>query len=162
MSSKRGRGVKKCVKWGKRLASTDILLIANKSFFVGMSKNFIRYIPAQMIPHYDKLKIGLSYCMSTHRTILWFFLISTQKLMREYLKAREELLGFFLRYMYSNNVTKFNLVNNFPNDAERMRHFIDRFNKYFPDETFEYMITSRRCFNLRNLGIMWMIGRYTP
>jgi len=75
--------------------------------------------------------------------------------MREYLKAREELLDFFLRYIYSNNVIiKFNLVNNFPNDAERMRHFIDRFNKYFPDETFEYMITSRRCFNLRNLGIM--------
>ena len=27
MSSKRGRGVKKCVKWGKRLASTDTLLL---------------------------------------------------------------------------------------------------------------------------------------
>ena len=60
--------------------------------------------------------------------------------MREYLKAREELLEFFLRYTYSTSVTKFNLVNNFPNNAERMRRFIDRFNKYFPDETFEFMI----------------------
>ena len=40
--------------------------------------------------------------------------------------------------MYPNNTGGFN---NFPNDEERLRHFIERFNKYFSDNTFEFMIT---------------------
>ena len=58
--------------------------------------------------------------------------------MQDYLKAREELLGFFLKYMYPNNIGRFN---NFLNDEETLRHFIERFNKYFPDDTFKFMIT---------------------
>ena len=40
--------------------------------------------------------------------------------------------------MYPNNTGRFN---NFPNDEESLRHFIERFNKYFTDDTFEFKIT---------------------
>ena len=55
--------------------------------------------------------------------------------MQNYLKAREELLAFFLKYMYPNNTGG---IYDFSNDV---RHLIERFNKYFPDDIFEFMIT---------------------
>jgi len=58
-----------------------------------------------------------------------------------FINARERLLQFFLVHMYSNNTEIFNVRNEkynnrpFPNDIERMKYFINRFNRYYDDET---------------------------
>jgi len=59
--------------------------------------------------------------------------------MKPYSHARRELLGFFLRRMYGGNIPHFRKINNFPNEVERMKYFITRFNVYSPDEIFEYI-----------------------
>ena len=63
-----------------------------------------------------------------------------------FINARERLLQFFLVHMYSNNTDIYNARNKknnnipFPNDVERMKYFIGRFNKYYYDETYEFMV----------------------
>ena len=59
-----------------------------------------------------------------------------------YINARGRLLDFFMVHMYSNNVEIFNARNDhFLNDMERMIYFIDRFNKYYDDETYDFLVT---------------------
>ena len=60
-----------------------------------------------------------------------------------FIKARQKLLQFFLAHIYSNNIDTFNARNEeyilpFKNDAERMKYFIDRFNQYFNDKTYDH------------------------
>ena len=58
-----------------------------------------------------------------------------------YINARGKLLQFFLGYMYSNNIELFNTKNDpFLNDVERMKYFIDRFNQYYNEETYEFIV----------------------
>ena len=55
-----------------------------------------------------------------------------------YSNTRKDLLQFFLGYMYSNNIELFNTKNDpFLNDVEWMKYFIDRFNQYYNEETYE-------------------------
>ena len=43
--------------------------------------------------------------------------------------------------MYSNNMELFNTkVNSFLNDLERMKYFIDRFNQYYNEETYDSIV----------------------
>ena len=48
--------------------------------------------------------------------------------------------------MYSNSVELFNIKNEklndvpFLNDMERMKYFIDRFNQYYNEETYDFMV----------------------
>ena len=59
-----------------------------------------------------------------------------------YIIVRGKLLQFFLVHMYSNNTEIFNAKNNaYLNDMERMKYFIDRFNKYHNDDTYDFMVT---------------------
>jgi len=63
-----------------------------------------------------------------------------------YINARGKLLQFFLGYMYSNNIELFNTkvekLNDIPflNDVERMKYFIDRFNQYYNEETYDFAV----------------------
>ena len=55
-----------------------------------------------------------------------------------YNTARGKLLQFFFEHMYSNNTELFNSKNNaFLNDMERIKYFIDRFNQYYNEETYD-------------------------
>ena len=58
-----------------------------------------------------------------------------------YNNARKDLLQFFFEYMYSNNTELFNSINDpFLNDMERMKYFIDIFNQYYNEETYDFMV----------------------
>ena len=58
-----------------------------------------------------------------------------------YINARKDLLQFFLGYMYSNNIELFNTKNDpFLNDVERMKYFIDRFDQYYNEETYDFIV----------------------
>ena len=68
-----------------------------------------------------------------------------------YINARKDLLQFFFEHMYSNNTEEdkelvlsifpFNTkVNPFLNDLERMKYFIDRFNQYYNEETYDFIV----------------------
>ena len=58
-----------------------------------------------------------------------------------YINARKDLLQFFFEHMYSNNTEVFNTKNDaFLNDMERMKYFIDRFNQYYNEETYDFMV----------------------
>jgi len=58
-----------------------------------------------------------------------------------YINARGRLLQFFLEYMYSNNTELFNSINDpFLNDMERMKYFIERFNQYYNEETYDFIV----------------------
>ena len=57
-----------------------------------------------------------------------------------YINARKDLLQFFFEHMYSNNTELFNTKNDaFLNDMEWMKYFIDRFNQYYNEETYDFM-----------------------
>ena len=59
----------------------------------------------------------------------------------EYINARGKLLQFFLIHMYSYNTELFNSKNyTFLNDMGRMKYFIDRFNQYYDEETYDFMV----------------------
>jgi len=59
-----------------------------------------------------------------------------------YINARGKLLQFFFVHMYSNNTELFNSKNDvFLNDTERMKYFIDRFNEYYNEETYDFMVS---------------------
>ena len=57
-----------------------------------------------------------------------------------YINARGKLLQFFFVHMYSNNREVFNNKNEFLNDMERMKYFIERFNQYYNEETYDCMV----------------------
>ena len=58
-----------------------------------------------------------------------------------YINARGKLLQDNFEHMYSNNTELFNTkVNPFLNDLERMKYFIDRFNQYYNEETYDFMV----------------------
>jgi len=58
-----------------------------------------------------------------------------------YNTARGKLLQFFLEHMYSNNTELFNSKNDaFLNDKERMKYFIDRFNQYYIEEMYFFIV----------------------
>ena len=58
-----------------------------------------------------------------------------------YINAKGKLLQFFFEHMSSNNTELFNTkVNPFLNDMERMKYFIDRFNQYYNEETYDFMV----------------------
>ena len=58
-----------------------------------------------------------------------------------YINARGKLLQFFFVHMYSNNTEVFNNRNDpFLNDMERMKYFIERFNQYYNEETYDFMV----------------------
>ena len=58
-----------------------------------------------------------------------------------YINARGKLLHFFFVHMYSNNTELFNSINDpFLNDVERMKYFIDRFNQYYHEEFYEFIV----------------------
>ena len=66
----------------------------------------------------------------------------------EYINARGKLLQFFFEHMYSNNTELFNTKNDaFLNDMERMKYFIDRFNQYYNEETYDFIVSC---------PLMWM------
>ena len=56
MGSKRGRDVKKCVKWEKRLASTDILLMSISGDIQLQSFNSIKFYTIRVFPVKSKLE----------------------------------------------------------------------------------------------------------
>ena len=59
-----------------------------------------------------------------------------------YINARGRLLDFFMVHMYSNNVEIFNERNDyFLNDMDRMKYFIERFYKYYDDETYDFLVS---------------------
>ena len=59
-----------------------------------------------------------------------------------YINARGKLLQFFFMHMYSNNTELFNSKSDaFLNDVERMKYFIERFNEYYTEETYDFMVT---------------------
>ena len=59
-----------------------------------------------------------------------------------YINARGKLLQFFFEHMYSNNTELFNTKNDaFLNDMERMKYFIDRFNQYYNEETYDFIVS---------------------
>ena len=64
-----------------------------------------------------------------------------------YINARQMLLEFFQTHMYSNNIELYNTryekgISNIPfaDDVERMNYFIRRFNEYYNDDTYKFML----------------------
>ena len=59
-----------------------------------------------------------------------------------YINARGKLLQFFFVHMYSNNTELFNSKNDvFLNDMERMKYFIERFDQYYNEETYDFIVS---------------------
>jgi len=56
--------------------------------------------------------------------------------MQEYPKAREDLLDFFSRYIYNN---KWDVRKTLYDDIVLLKYLIRRFNRYFPDDTYDFM-----------------------
>ena len=64
-----------------------------------------------------------------------------------FINARQMLLQFFQRHMYSNNIELYNTryekgITDVPfvDDVERMKYFISRFNEYYNDDTYEFAL----------------------
>ena len=59
-----------------------------------------------------------------------------------YINARGKLLQFFFVHMYSNNMEVFNSKNDaFLSDMERMKYFIERFDQYYNEETYDFIVS---------------------
>ena len=59
-----------------------------------------------------------------------------------YINAGGRLLQFFMVHMYSNNIEAFNARNDpFPNDMGRMNYFIERFDKYYDGDTYDFLVS---------------------